>query len=138
MTVATFSSNIDKVTNLRKEFEHDDMLYIECVNALNLDEIYKFYLRTRKLFGNPSILINNAAISGPFLPVSEISKDEIINTIQINLISHIYLTSLVIKDMKDDSIIINLWSIGSLLYICTNEQFNQYESLSYIYCAIYL
>ena len=63
-----------------------------------------------KTFGKIDILINNAGISSPKLAIDE-SYSSISSVIGTNLISTIYLTSLIIPHLNENSSIINISSI---------------------------
>jgi 3-oxoacyl-[acyl-carrier protein] reductase len=108
--VATFGKSLDGVLRLKKEFEYDHMIYIDKIDITDFESIVNFYQNTKSIFGNISILINNAAISGPFCPINEVSLVDISNTINTNLTAQIYLTSIVVSNMNNNGVIINISS----------------------------
>jgi NAD(P)-dependent dehydrogenase (short-subunit alcohol dehydrogenase family) len=134
LIVATFGRSIDHVLKLKQEYKHDPLIYIGHIDITNFDEVKKYYLHVKTLFGKIDILINNAAVSGPFCPISEISPYEITRTIDINLTAQIHFTSIIINDMPNSGVIINISSnacmgnSGGAIYSATKAGINAFTT----------
>ena len=79
-------------------------------NLCEQKDIERLVSTAVKTFGKIDCLVNNAGVSSPKLAVDESygSISEVMNT---NLVSAIYLTSLIIPHMNEDSSIINISSV---------------------------
>ena len=73
-------------------------------------EIEKLVATTIKTFGKIDCLVNNAGVSSPKLAIDE-SYGSISEVVSTNLVSAIYLTSLVIPHMNEGASIVNISSV---------------------------
>lgn len=93
----------------------DDKNYLS-VDLSSLDNVKKLYDYVKENFGEIDVLINNA---GGYLysPIEKTSKEDIISLFNANFLSHYYLTSLVVSDMKKNNWgrIINIASISGVV-----------------------
>ena len=71
-----------------------------CVDVRNSSELEKIIKLGVKRYGGYSVLINNAGIAGPTLPIEEVSIEQWKNTIDINLTAAFVACKAVIPEMK--------------------------------------
>jgi NAD(P)-dependent dehydrogenase (short-subunit alcohol dehydrogenase family) len=98
--VATFGSSSDILERLRSEFEGCPHLVVKRVQGEQQEELSSFVQEAEAKLGPIGVLINNAAVAGPLGPIGEATSQEIRNTVFVNLIGPISLTSLLVERMK--------------------------------------
>lgn len=111
--VATFGSSNVKVLKLREQFGNYKDIFIDRVDLNCKDEISGFFHNVDAKLGKISVLINNAAVTGPLVPIGEARTEEVYETISVNLTAPIFLASRVVCQMLDfriPGIIINVTS----------------------------
>lgn len=75
-------------------------LHYTAADVSNYDDCVKLFKFAKDKLGEISILVNNAGIYGPIGPVETNPSAEWDKTIQINLLGTVYLTQLVLPEMK--------------------------------------
>jgi len=113
--VATFSSTAEKVLRTKKEFQAYPNVWVEQIDVRDAEKLSWFVPAVEKRFNSPiQFLINNAAITGPFLPNEEVLTEESNATLAINLSGSINLTRMVQKRIQKTgiphSVIVNISS----------------------------
>lgn len=89
--------------------------YFQC-NLSEIENALALYNYVKENFGCIDVLINNAGCYD-YLPVESVKPDNLIKTFNLNFLSHYYLTSLVVPDMKKNNFgrIVNIASISGVL-----------------------
>lgn len=137
--VALFGGTDRKVEALKAEFQSSDRVFVAKVQAEDPIQLRTFVDNAEAKLGKISVLINNAAITGPLLPVNEVSAEEMQRTLSINLLSPIMLTSIVVQKMKADGtrgVILNVTSgtakgvQGAALYSASKGGLNSFTAAS--------
>lgn len=110
-SIATFGSSLAGVENLKKQFkgEHSQIL-IKQVNGESMDELEHFIDDVICKFQRIDVLINNAAIVGPFLPAGRVSVKELERVIRINLLAPMILITKVLPWITNNGVILNITS----------------------------
>lgn len=122
---------IEKITN---ENTIKNAFFIQ-LNLSSLNSVGKFVNEFNKKFDKLDILINNAGCVNQKLSFSE---DNIENTIQTNHISHVLLTSLLLRELKksNDPRVINVGS-GAHSFIDDKLDYFKFNEENYAWFNIY-
>jgi 3-oxoacyl-[acyl-carrier protein] reductase len=97
--VATFGSTSEKVHSLKQEMSDQSRILVHEVKMTDSEQLRNFVNLVETKLGPISVLINNAANLGPVGSIIEAEKKTIENTIAVNLMGPITLTTLVTKSM---------------------------------------
>ena len=109
----TDESAIEAQNNILKEYPNADMLAIK-VDISNTVEVENLFKKTYEKWGRIDVLINNAGIA-PAKALEEMTDDDFINVININLTGTFRCTREAVKYMKENGgSIINTSSFVSL------------------------
>ena len=99
--VVTFGSCIYNVEFLIKEtYDHKERIFAKCVNITNYKELFTFYNEAKMLYGKAFVLINNFDYIVPHRSLDKITNSDIYDSINTNLVGHMYLTTIVVREMK--------------------------------------
>jgi NADP-dependent 3-hydroxy acid dehydrogenase YdfG len=99
--VAIFGSCAYNVESLIKEtLDTKERIFAKCVDITNYKELFIFYNECKMLFGKAFVLINNFDCIVSSQSIDKISSSEIYESINSNLVGHIYLTTIVVKEMQ--------------------------------------
>ena len=113
--VATFSSTDEKVKRTQAEFKDQRNVLIEKIDIRNPVVLSIFVERVEREFGPVQFLINNAAVTGHFLPNEEVSEEDISEVTDVNVRGLQHLTGIVQQRIQAtntiNSVTINLSSI---------------------------
>ena len=103
--------DINKVKNTKKEIEKNDVNVYEVIGDLRDNKTIQSLFDISK--GKISVLVNNAAIPCYGLPLDEMNEDKILESLESNLISSIFLTQKIYPLLKKQGYgsIININSI---------------------------
>jgi 3-oxoacyl-[acyl-carrier protein] reductase len=74
--------------------------HLQAVDVSSLESVQQAYEQTRAKVGSAQILVNNAGINGPVLPVMEYPEDQWRRVLAVNLDGVFYCTKAVLTDMK--------------------------------------
>ena len=104
------SGSVKKIENLQTDNLQNQKIYsLHCdiSDRRSVDDLYKFAMSK---FDRIDVLINNAGIPGPLGNIEEVSWDEWVEAININLIGTVYMCRKVIEIFRqqDKGKIVNL------------------------------
>ena len=107
--------NKDKLFELEKHPLYNKNLFINYLDAKNYTQVEDYFDLLGKNINFINGLINNVGIAGPTGRLEELSHEDWINTINVNIISHFYFSKFVIPYLKKNGgSIINLSSTAGL------------------------
>lgn len=75
-------------------------LHLQSVDVSDVQSVRQAYEATREKVGAPQILVNNAGINGPVLPVMDYPEDHWRRVLAVNLDGVFHCTKVVLTDMK--------------------------------------
>ena len=83
-------------------------------DAADPDDMSAFIDRTVEAFGGLDVLVNNVGIAGPTKPCEDVTYDEYMNTLQVNLGGQFAATKAAIPHLKEsgDGRVVNLASVS--------------------------
>jgi NAD(P)-dependent dehydrogenase (short-subunit alcohol dehydrogenase family) len=115
INVAISDIDSDALAETKKKLDNNsgDVITIQS-DAADPEAMTDFINKTVKEFGGIDILINNVGVAGPTKPCEEVTYEEFMNTLRINLGGHFAATKTAIRHLKksDAGRVINLASIG--------------------------
>ena len=108
--------NNEALENISKHDLYEKQLFLDRVNANNVQEVENYFIKIRKKINNIDALINNVGIAGPTGKLEDLNIKDWQETIDININSYFYYTKHsipLLKNRKGGSII-NLSSTAGL------------------------
>jgi|TARA_B110000196_G_scaffold285862_1_gene269215 NAD(P)-dependent dehydrogenase (short-subunit alcohol dehydrogenase family) len=114
-TVYVSDINKDKLSNLEKHQLYNKKLFINNLDAKNYIQVEDYFNELGKNIEFINGLINNVGIAGPTGRLEELSHEDWVNTINVNINSHFYFSKFSIPYLKKNGgSIINLSSTAGL------------------------
>ena len=112
-----FTCDIDQTALAKLNSQRPDIGTL-CIDVADEKQVDQFFeAAKKKLGGKLDVLINNAGISGPTIPVEDMESDDWRRTIDVNLTSHFYCLKRAVPMLKKtgDGAIINISSVAGRL-----------------------
>lgn len=92
--------NVDKMNELLNSIPSEKVLYSECFNLLNDQEILTFTKNVKDKVNDIHVLINNAGANYKKSPVESIEIQELRDMLQLNCVSHLMMIQEFYSNMK--------------------------------------
>jgi NAD(P)-dependent dehydrogenase (short-subunit alcohol dehydrogenase family) len=113
--IATFGSTQQRVEELRQQYPDESRVIVEQVDGADYQKLSKFVNKVELRLGKTiEILVNNAAVTGPFEPIENLTEADIAKTLSVNLAGPISLASIVkakmIANRVEKGVIVNVTS----------------------------
>ncbi len=87
-------------TRLIEFIDQSQSITSMAVDISKTEECNKFYQSATNTHPNIDILVNNAGVYGPFGAINHLNWDEWVEAFQINLFGSVYMSNLVVPNMK--------------------------------------
>ncbi len=94
--------NKQALENISKHHLYEKQLFLDRVNANNVQEVENYFIKIRKKINNIDALINNVGIAGPTGSIEKLKSKDWERTIQVDVNSHFYFTKKAIPLIKLD------------------------------------
>ncbi len=116
-TVLAVDINLEALNETVKLANNNDRLFVAKLDISNRDQVNSFAEKVIEEHGKIDVIINNAGIIQPFIPLNELPMDRIDRVMDINFYGTLYMVKAFLPHLlkRPEAHIVNISSMGGFL-----------------------